>query len=110
MTNSSSVSLPAKRWTMLKARLCAQVAITLLVGGLLLTGCSSGGGGSSGGSSSSSSGCTGTVAQCNCPTGYCYSAGICCPTTAKYACSGKCYTSSGAAYSGGGCTTFKTYC
>jgi hypothetical protein len=58
--------------------------------------CCSGGGGGSGS----------TTQYCN--AGYCYSfiEGICCPSSAPYACHGSCYTYSG----GGGCSSYRTQC
>jgi hypothetical protein len=58
--------------------------------------------GSSGGSSGGGSN------QQYCDTGYCYSAGFCCPKGTPYYCNGYCYTTSGANQHG--CYTLKAIC
>lgn len=63
----------------------------------------------SGGSGTSSSG---SSSAAYCSTGYCYSylEQVCCPRSSPYACKSRCYSSSSAAMSAGGCTSFKTTC
>jgi hypothetical protein len=95
---NQSSSQRAKR-TASRFRFGAYASSLLLVGGLLLAACTGGGGGgSSGGSTSGGSLNT-------CPTGFCLSAGACCPISAKFNCNGNCVTGTTAQ-----CSTVKSIC